>query len=768
MKNTFQKCLSAFLAVILILTAAPLSIISFAWDPNVDDGFNLSLKTKIFHEVDGEWVEAETVEPGESVKARVYIGTDYYAGPGQVVVFYSNNFFEDEYASNASIELAVNADPESSTKKYKIDGFFNKGKGIIYALLDGGYITEEFAQTHTALTFFYMFEGSSPTCQILSDEHWFAEFDLKVREDATGDGDFVILEDTVTDPYEHQDAYISITKGQEGSHPDNASNMYLWSADVTIESSAVSVPVTYSDYTVETYIMNTDGGYDMTSETIEAEAGSVVDASYTVEEGFELNSEKSILSGTVAADGSLVLKVYIDRISYTLTVDNGESKTTSDYLYGEPLDEPDISPKFGFSFIKWEPQLPETMPAENLTVTAVWEANLYNAVFESENEEFDWFEVAFNSEIPFPENTPQKEGFNFLGWSLDGVNVLETLGIMDAEGKKFYAVWEAKEPEHVHIPQVITVPATCTEDGSEYTICSACKEPLSEITVLPSGGHSPADEWKTVTEPTLTQNGKKIKECTVCGETAEESDISMLRVAESDGVQIEYSPDDYSGEVGISADKPSDKNTQDLINNEIGTGNGTVYDLAITVNGSEAQPESKVTVKLPLPEGYDAGRSSVYEINTADGTVKEIDAEYKDGYFIFETTVLGSYVIFEAYDGVLKIRKPSITTIKYGDAIILHADLSKPLPKGAYIKWTADNGNFSYTASKDGSTCQITPSKTGNTTFTATVYDSSGNEIQSDTQTMTSKAGFFQKIGAFFRKLFKLTKVYPELFRHIV
>ncbi len=706
MKNTFQKCLSAFLAVILILTAAPLSIISFAWDPNVDDGFNLSLKTKIFHEVDGEWVEAETVEPGESVKARVYIGTDYYAGPGQVVVFYSNSFFEDEYASNASIELAVNTDPESSTKKHKIDGFFNKGKGIIYALLDGGYINEEFAQTHTALTFFYIFEGTSPTCQMLSDEHWFAEFDLKVREDATGDGNFVILEDTVTDPNEHQNAYISITKGQEGSHPDNASNMYLWSADVAIESAAVSVSVTYSDYTVETYIMNTDGGYDMTSETIEAEAGSVADATYTVEEGFELNIEKSILSGTVAADGSLVLKVYIDR-------------------------------------------------------------KKYSAVFESENEEFDSFEVAFNSEIPFPENTPQKEGFNFLGWSLDGVNVLETLGAMDAEGKKFYAVWEAKEPEHVHIPQVITVPATCTEDGSEYTICSACKEPLSEITVLPSDGHSPADEWKTVTEPTLTQKGKKIKECTVCGETAEEADISMLIVTESNGVQIEYSPDDYSGEVGISADKPSDKNTQNLINNEIGTGNSTVYDLAITVNGSEAQPESKVTVRLPLPEGYDADRSSVYEINTADGTVKEIDAEYKDGYFVFETTVLGSYVIFEAYDGVLKIRKPSITTIKYGDAIILHADLSKPLPKGAYIKWTADNGNFSYTASKDGSTCQITPSKTGNTTFTATVYDSSGNEIQSDAQTMTSKAGFFQKIGAFFRKLFKLTKVYPELFRHI-
>lgn len=687
MKNLFKKYLSVLLAVMIILTASPLSIISFAWDPNVDDGFNLSLKTKIFHQVDGEWVEAETVEPGESVKARVYIGTDYYAGPGQVVVFYSNSFFEDEYASNASIELAVNTDPESSTKKHKIDGFFNKGKGIIYALLDGGYITEEFAQTHTALTFFYMFEGTSPTCQMLSDEHWFAEFDLKVREDATGDGNFVILEDTVTDPYEHQDAYISITKGQEGSHPDNAANMYLWSANVTVENSPVSLPVTYSDYTVETYTMDVNGEYEMTSETIEAETGSVVEAAYIIDEGFELNAENSVLSGTVAADGSLVLKVYLDRITYTLTVNDGESETSADYLYGAPIVQPENPQKIGYIFTHWEPEIPDYMPADNLSVTACFDAVSYNAVFESENEEFDSIEVPFNSEIPIPADTPEKEGFNFMGWSLDGVTVLEILGTMDTEGKKFYAVWEAKEP--------------LVATDKEY------------------------------------------------------------------GIKIEYSPDDYSGEVGVVADKPSDKNTENLINTKIGSGNSTVYDIGITVEGAEAQPQGTVTVNLPLPEGYNASNACVYEINAENGTVEKIDAEYKDGYFIFEATTLGSYVIFEEYDGVLKIRKPSITTIKYGDAIILHADLSEPLPEGTYIKWTADNGNFSYTASKDGSTCQITPSKTGNTTFTATVYDSGGNEIQSDSQTMTSKAGFFQKIGAFFRKLFKLTKVYPELFRYM-
>ena len=109
------------------------------------------------------------------------------------------------------------------------------------------------------------------------------------------------------------------------------------------------------------------------------------------------------------------------------------------------------------------------------------------------------------------------------------------------------------------------------------------------------------------------------------------------------------------------------------------------------------------------------------------------------------------------------IRTPSTTSITYGDSIILHADIDY-LPEGAKIVWTADNGNFTYTASADGSTCTVSPSANGDTTFTATVVDANGNEIGSDTQSMTSKAGFFQKIIAFFKNLFGLTKVIPEVF----
>ena len=111
------------------------------------------------------------------------------------------------------------------------------------------------------------------------------------------------------------------------------------------------------------------------------------------------------------------------------------------------------------------------------------------------------------------------------------------------------------------------------------------------------------------------------------------------------------------------------------------------------------------------------------------------------------------------------IFEPSTTTINYGDSIILHAGIDGTLPAGTYIEWTVSNGNFIYSVSEDGTTCTLSPSASGSTVFTATIYDSEGNELATDEQEMTSKAGFFQKIIAFFKKIFGLTKVIPQAFK---
>ena len=112
----------------------------------------------------------------------------------------------------------------------------------------------------------------------------------------------------------------------------------------------------------------------------------------------------------------------------------------------------------------------------------------------------------------------------------------------------------------------------------------------------------------------------------------------------------------------------------------------------------------------------------------------------------------------------MDIRTPSTTTISYGDAIILHADVQN-MPEGTTIKWTASNNNFNFDVRENGASCKITPAKSGDTTFTATAYDANGNVISEDTQKMISKAGFFDKIIAFFKGLFGLTKTIPEMFK---
>lgn len=115
---------------------------------------------------------------------------------------------------------------------------------------------------------------------------------------------------------------------------------------------------------------------------------------------------------------------------------------------------------------------------------------------------------------------------------------------------------------------------------------------------------------------------------------------------------------------------------------------------------------------------------------------------------------------------VFEIRTPSQTEIVFGDAIVLHADFKNGIPDGVKVIWTSDNNNFVIAeTSANGTTCVITPESSGDTTFVATVIDVDGNIIASDTQKMTSKAGFFQKIIAFFKKLFGATKVIPEAFK---
>ena len=139
----------------------------------------------------------------------------------------------------------------------------------------------------------------------------------------------------------------------------------MGTADATFE--AVFAAAGDTAYTVNTYVMDTDGTYgDPTSEKLTGTTGSTATYAPEAREGFTV-ADESVLSGTIAADGSLVLKVYYSRNKYTLTVDG----VASEVYYGAAVSVAEPS-KEHYTFAGWEPELPDTMPANDVTVVSKW------------------------------------------------------------------------------------------------------------------------------------------------------------------------------------------------------------------------------------------------------------------------------------------------------------------------------------------------------------------------------------------------------------
>ncbi len=139
----------------------------------------------------------------------------------------------------------------------------------------------------------------------------------------------------------------------------------MGTADATFE--AVFAAAGNTAYTVNTYVMGTDGTYgEPTSDTLTGTTGSTATYAPEAREGFTV-ADESVLSGTIAADGSLVLKVFYSRNQYTLTAE-GVAYT---FYYGAAVSVADPV-KAHYTFAGWEPALPETMPAHDVTVAAKW------------------------------------------------------------------------------------------------------------------------------------------------------------------------------------------------------------------------------------------------------------------------------------------------------------------------------------------------------------------------------------------------------------
>ena len=225
------------------------------------------------------------------------------------------------------------------------------------------------------------------------------------------------------------------------------------SQDLTISPEGENVITFYytantnTAYTVEHYQENLAGdGYTLAdTENLTGTTGETATATSKTFEGFTFDADNAnnVTRGTIAADGSLVLKLYYTRNSYTVTyqytgdVPAGvrDLPVEESYRYGETvavMPEPVVA---GYTFSGWDTAdaaISEgafTMPAKPVTITGSFSQKAYTVTYDlaggtvAEGTELTYTGLALLSATPTIPN-PYKKGFDFVGWTPEWSSVV--------------------------------------------------------------------------------------------------------------------------------------------------------------------------------------------------------------------------------------------------------------------------------------------------------------------------------------------------------
>ena len=106
---------------------------------------------------------------------------------------------------------------------------------------------------------------------------------------------------------------------------------------------------------------------------------------------------------------------------------DGDMYNTQYVAYGDSIPVIDAPTKEGYTFSGWS-EIPETMPAHDVTVNGTFSINSYDLIYIVDGEEYKRVTLEFGSEIT-PEEEPTKEGYTFSGWS----EIPETMPAHDVE-----------------------------------------------------------------------------------------------------------------------------------------------------------------------------------------------------------------------------------------------------------------------------------------------------------------------------------------------
>jgi len=106
----------------------------------------------------------------------------------------------------------------------------------------------------------------------------------------------------------------------------------------------------------------------------------------------------------------------VNQYTITFDTDGGSAVASITQDYGTKITKPADPTKTGYTFLGWNPAIPETMPAENMTIKAQWTINSYKLTYMVDGSLYKEYTLNYGATIT-PEAEPTKEGYTFSGWS---------------------------------------------------------------------------------------------------------------------------------------------------------------------------------------------------------------------------------------------------------------------------------------------------------------------------------------------------------------
>lgn len=253
-----------------------------------------------------------------------------------------------------------------------------------------------------------------------------------------------------------------------------------WDVEVpaTMPANDVTVNAVLSaiDYTL-TYVLDVDKFAEpQTAATYTLHYGDAIPTIDTPQrEGYTFQGWDNVPSEMPAEDVVIRGRLTINTYHFALYVD-GEVYFEKDYEYGEAIDTSEIvePSKEGYTFQGWDPEIPQTVPASDVEINAVFTINQYTIEYYVDDVLYTSQTLDYGAELVAIDE-PEKEGYTFSGWSeipatmpVGGVRVDGTFQI-NSYILSYYVDGELVESAETEYNAQITAKAEPTKVGYTFS-----------------------------------------------------------------------------------------------------------------------------------------------------------------------------------------------------------------------------------------------------------------------------------------------------------